>query len=191
MKFALLVAPVLAITAVSTTAAARPAIHVGAQAEMLPVGQADLGDGPNADQDFETSWGFTGRVDVEVLPWLSVGAAPRLIIGIESGELVDSSKQLDLATRVTFHGRRVLDKAAPYAYLSSGYSMWFLPGDGPDAKGLQAGAGAGAVAQLFEKTALVVEMGYTHNVQSVTVGEDSVKVRSGFVHMGLGVRQTF
>jgi hypothetical protein len=173
-------------------------IELGAQAQVLPLGSVS-GNDSDDDLDYSTSFGIQLQGDYFVHPNVSVGLAPRFILGLKpdvDGYDGDSASQLDLAARVTGHAP-VAPKVDLFGFVAPGYSFVFLPDEAnpfeiDNPSGFIVGLGGGASYQVTPSLAIVGELGYTLGFQGSTVelGSESTDVdyNSNFLHLGLGVK---
>jgi hypothetical protein len=190
------------------TADAGP-LHIGAEAQILPLGE--LADS-TGDVGLATSFALAGLVDYAVHPNLHIGAAPRVIFGVrgddDDDDTDESSTQLDLAVRVT--GRLPVSAGVDFlGYLSPGYSILFLDEEAnfygvDDPKGFILGLGGGAAVKVTPTLSVVAEVGYTFGFQGTSEGGSSDGVdpdggevvskaardafQTRFLHVGVGVQ---
>jgi hypothetical protein len=156
----------LAAAAVLAPAVASADSIVGAQLQVVPGGEVDTElFGVGASPDLETAFGIAVIGEYAVHRHVTVGLAPRVVLGLKFDEDADDSgTQLDIPLRVT--GRLFFGKIAVHGYFAAGYSIIFLPEifeniDPDDPTGFIFGLGAGAAYQLGDNLALSAELGYT------------------------------
>jgi hypothetical protein len=172
-------------------------LEIGGQVQVAPVGSVEFavdGDDDAESEDTSTAFGLVGIVDYVINPNISVGFAPRLLLGVQADGADESATQLDLAARVT--GRfPVAPKVDLFAYGAPGYSFTFPPSDN-DAlgtpSGFSLGFGGGAAFKLTPVVSLVGELGYSLSFQGGTaeaLGQEiDYDYKANFLHLGLGVK---
>jgi hypothetical protein len=171
-------------------------LSVGGQVQLIPVAELTIDDGDDSEsEDLNTTVGFAGIVEYAVHPNVSIGFAPRFIIGLEPDGAEDSASQLDLSARIT--GRLpVAPKVDLFAYAAPGYSLIFPPDndliDFGTPSGFILGFGGGAAYKVTPTLSVVGEVGYSLGFQSTTVEalgqEADADVKTNLLHIGLGVQ---
>jgi hypothetical protein len=182
--------------AASVTEAAKPAprFTVGAQLELMPTGSFDISlSGPtgNADASFDTTtaFGVSGVFAYDVTRNLSIGVAPRLIMGVnftvpDATDTGDDAKQFDLRARIAVHGE-IAPKLQIYGYAAPGYS-WLIPPDDDNDSGFSIGGGAGASYDVTDAFYVNAELGYQIAYYSDENAGLHADVDVSYLHLGLG-----
>jgi hypothetical protein len=182
-------------------------ISVGAQVELVPVGEISAG---NDDVDFTGDTGFIYGVganfDFYLNQYLSIGLAPRFLMNVttkdqdEEQDDDDALTQLDLRARVK--GEFPLGAAAHlYGYVAPGYSLIMADDNdfGPftidDAKGFIVAFAAGATFDVSANLFLNAEVGYQLGFQTTTASVGGLEADGDFatnlLSVGLGVGTRF
>ena len=183
---------------ISTTASA-PKMSVQAQVEVLPVGSASSTDnGMTTSSDAAVAYGITGAFDYAVLPYLSVGVAPRLVLNVNGKDAeagAKSGQQIDLRARLLAHFPVAKDLEV-YASVMPGYTILTSPVDEvSNATGFAIGGAAGLTYNVSPKLFVNGEVGY----QRAFAGFD-VKIADqtfhgdtdvSYMHVGLGAGTRF
>ncbi len=168
-------------------AAATPSKAFCFQIEMLPVGTLDLGreDGLSVDTAKAFAIGLT--MDYDVLPYLSVGAAPRLVMGLRGEDGFKEAKQLDVRARATAHVH-LLPALQAYASLAPGYSVMLIPDDArlENPRGFVLALAGGFSLDLSADSFLTAELGYQLGFQTARFDGAKVDLSSNLLHIGLG-----
>ena len=195
----------IALVVLLTPAAASADTIMGAQLQIVPGGEVDgefstAFGGINADPELETAFGIAAIGEYAVHRHVTVGLAPRVVLGLKFDEDADDSgTQLDIPVRAT--GRLFFGKVALHGFLSAGYSIIFVPDpseniDFENPAGFIFGFGAGAAYQLGRNLAISGEVGYTAGSQSVeldTILEDDPVIDAGtkLPHVAIGIHSAF
>jgi hypothetical protein len=191
----------LAAAAVLAPAVASADSIVGAQLQVVPEGEVDTElFGVGASPDLETAFGIAVIGEYAVHRHVTVGLAPRVVLGLKFDEDADDSgTQLDIPIRAT--GRLFFGKLAVHGFVSAGYSIIFVPDpseniDLDNPTGFVFGLGAGAAYQLGKNLAISGELGYTVGSQSdeVDLGfEDDPVIEAGtkLPHIAVGIHTAF
>jgi hypothetical protein len=196
----------LALSALIASAGAASAegVHASAGFVTATAGTMTVEVGPDsADFDLKTAFGVAAAVDYDVLPFLSVGIAPRLFFGVKPSDEVfensDAAKILDLRARVTgFH--EVAPKLTLFGYFAPGYSLMMSADDsedgGSDPKGLVVGVGGGANYAVTPQIFVGADVGYQLGFQKGTVvnsegAEIDADAGIRYLTVGLNAGSTF
>jgi len=183
---------------ISTTASA-PKMSVQAQVEVLPVGSASHSEGGmTMSADAAVAYGITGAFDYAVMPYLSVGVAPRLVLNVNGkGDTASdkSSQQIDLRARLLAHFPVAKDVEV-YASVMPGYTIVTSPTDGfSNATGFAIGGAAGVTFNVSPKLFVNGEIGYQRaftsfdaKIANQTFNEDT---DVSYMHVGLGAGTRF
>lgn len=166
-------------------------LEIGGQLQLLPLGSIEFED---ESEDTAVAFGIAGTVDYRVHPNISVGLAPRLILGVQADGAEESATQLDLAARITGHVP-VAPKVDLFAFASPGYSFTFPPEES-DAlgtpSGFALGFGGGAAFKVSPTLAITGELGYSLSFQGGTAEvlgtELDYDYGTNFLHLGVGVK---
>jgi hypothetical protein len=172
-------------------------LEVGGQLQIAPAGSVEFsvdGDDDSESVDTDTAFGLVGIVDYVINPNVSVGFAPRLVLGVAGDGADESATQLDLAARIT--GRLpVAPKVDLFAYLAPGYSFTFPPEEADELgtpSGPSVGVGAGAAFKVTPVISLVGELGYSwsfHGGTAEALGQEvDYDYKANFLHLGFGVK---
>jgi hypothetical protein len=190
----LLASPVLAQEgAVSSQASSKGSI--GVQLDLLPAGTLSI-DGPNFEDSTDAAAAFAigGTLDFDVTPFISIGAAPRLIFNVTNDgadDDADAAKQIDLRARVKVHGP-VAPKVQAYGFFAPGYSVILSPvEEDDDPTGLVVAFGGGLTYDVSSKAYLSAELGYQLGFQSIEVQGTTVDVTTDYLHFGFGAGTRF
>jgi hypothetical protein len=178
---------------------AAPKMRLGAQVEVLPVGsgKATLG-GTTMTTDADIAYGVSGTFDYALTPYLSIGAAPRLVLNVipdhaATGDHAD--KELDLRARLLGHVP-VAPKLELYASVAPGYTIVMSSQDGvSNSSGFAIGGAAGLTYDVSPKMFLSGEVGYQRAFTStdLTVGNQTITgdLALSYMHVGLGAGTRF
>jgi len=174
-------------------------MRLGAQVEVLPVGsgKATLG-GTTMTTDADIAYGVTGTFDYALTPYLSIGAAPRLVLNVIPNDAAPgghADKELDLRARILGHFA-VAPKLEVYASVAPGYTMLMSSEDGvSNATGFAIGGAAGLTYDISPKMFLSGEVGYQRAFTSadLTVGNQTMSgdLALSYMHVGLGAGTRF
>jgi Outer membrane protein beta-barrel domain len=180
-------------------------LRLGAQVDVLPGGTLDA-KAQNFDKSFDltTAYGIGLNFDYDVLPWLSVGLAPRYILNIlpeDAGKDDKAIEQWDLRGRVTAHFP-VIDKLQAYGFAAPGYSIIHDPNENDpeapdDPSGFVVAFGGGATYDITPSIYLAGEVGYQLGFQSTSIKNPlngssiDMDVTTNFLHIGLGAGARF
>lgn len=178
---------------------AAPRMRVQAQVELLPIGsgKGTVG-GTSMTTDAATAYGVSGMFDYAVMPYLSIGVAPRLVFNVNAKNAADgdkADKELDLRARLLGH-YPVAPRLELYAALSPGYTIVMSGTDGvKNATGFAIGGSAGLTYDLSPKAFISGEVGYQRAFTStdLTVGPQSVSsdLDLSYMHVGIGAGTRF
>lgn len=188
---ALVAAPGAAWAQDPATAESEPRIWIGPQLDLLPLGNlhAEAGD-TTVDVDTATTVGFGGALDVRVTPYVSLGIAPRLIIGVKGDDDDESRNQLDLRARVTV-GSEVAPRVRVHGIGTIGYSMILdaieIADETKSASGLIAGFGAGMGYRLQPNLQLTGEITYQLGWQGTSFEGVDIEISDRFLTLGVGL----
>jgi len=179
---------------------ATPAMRVSAQVEVLPFGSAKTSGGQVTPSSTDTAvaYGITGGFEYAVTRYLSVGAAPRLVLNVtpkDASSMDKAEKELDLRAVVRGHypispGLEVFGAVMP------GYSIVLSSTDGVDSsKGFGIGGAIGATYDLSPAVFLSGEVGYQRAFTSTTVKVLSQSFNAdldvSYAHVALGAGTRF
>lgn len=174
--------------------AVAPKMRVGAQVELLPTGTVDASAGGlDLSNDTALAYGVSATFDYAVLPYLSIGVAPRFVMNVkpDSEMDVDSGNQIDLRARLVGH-YPVARGVEIYAAVTPGYTILTSGEDGADAaKGFAIGGAAGLTYDLSPKMFVSGEVGYQRAFASVEENGANVDLDVSFLHVGLGAGTRF
>ncbi len=180
--------------AASISAAAPPAKRGSfvTQLELLPRGKLTFGVGDDrASTATATAYGVGVTLAHDVTPNLSIGVAPRMLLGVAGEHATALGKQLDLRARVALHApiSRALQL---YGFLEPGYSFIFVPGnEGDDPSGFVVAFGGGASVDLPQNAFLIAEVGYQLGFQSIALPQQDLELSTDYLALGLGAGTRF
>jgi opacity protein-like surface antigen len=194
---ALLSSPAFADDSVSTTASDSK-MRVEAQFELLPLGSAKTTVGAmSASNDTAVAYGISGAFDYAVMPYLSIGVAPRLVLNVKpSDSQGDSSdKEIDLRARVHAHVP-VTPGVELFASIYPGYTIVTSSMDGIDnSTGFAIGGAVGATYDVSPKLFIGGEVGYQRAFTSTKISAAGQSVTGdldvSYMHIGLGAGTRF
>jgi hypothetical protein len=182
------------VTASTSADSARKGV-LQVQFEMMPVGTLSLkgqfGDIlVDGSTDTALAGGVSARLEYDVLPFLSVGASPRIIFNVKGEHDTDSVDEVDLRARVTGH-YRVLPGLEVFGFVAPGYSL-LLPKTGTlenYPRGFSVGAGAGVNLDVTKNAFVSLEGGYQMGFQKFQ--DADIDLTTDYLHVGLGVGTRF
>lgn len=159
--------------------------------DLLVSGTIETGStGAGTSVDTRTTVGFGGLVDRMLSPLVSVGFAPRVLIGVRPDKNLESSTQVDLRLRVAV-GSNMTPRTRFYGFVAPGYSVIFLPrqmdGRHFHPHGMIAAFGAGISVAMSGRLALVGEIGYQLGYQGTTMYDVDVTFQDNLLHLGVGL----
>jgi len=178
-------------------------LRLAAQFELLPTGSfsakvANM----DVSADTKVAYGVSAAVDYAVMPYVSVGVAPRLIFNVaakpadgQSDSSDSSDTEIDLRARVMAHVP-VSPGLELFAAVSPGYTIVTSSADGAsNATGFAIAGAVGATYDLSPKMFLTGEVGYQRAFTSTdfTVGAQKVSqdVDVSFMNIGIGAGTRF
>jgi hypothetical protein len=140
----------------------------------------------------------SGMFDYAVTPYLSIGAAPRLVFNVTPDDAADgdsADKELDLRARLLAH-HPFAPRLELYAALSPGYTIVLSGTDGvKNATGFAIGGSAGLTYDLSPKAFISGEVGYQRAFTSTDVmvaGQSiSADLDLSYMHVGIGAGTRF
>jgi opacity protein-like surface antigen len=194
---ALLSSPAFADDSISTNASDSK-MRVEAQFELLPLGSAkETTAGISVSGDTAVAYGISGAFDYAVMPYLSIGVAPRLVLNVKGkdNETGNSSNEIDLRARIRAHVP-VMPGVELFASLYPGYTIVTSPMDGIDsATGFAIGGAVGATYDISPKLFVGGEVGYQRAFTSVKMSSQGQSVSDdvdvSYMHIGLGAGTRF
>lgn len=170
-----------------------------AQFELLPLGSGDQTlAGASMSRDTALAYGISAGFDYAVLPYLSIGVAPRLVLNVkpkEAADGTDADKEVDLRARIVGHFP-VAPKLEIFGAVSPGYTFVLSSTEGVDAaKGFAIAGSAGVTYDVSPSVFLGAEVGYQRafTSTSITLGGQSMStdLDLSYMHVGLGVGTRF
>lgn len=177
----------------SATATAEPdaKIWLGGHVGVSPVGtiKAEVLD-MTVENDTEVAFEIGAHFDYRVMPFLSVGLAPAVILNIKGENATDSASQLDLPLRIA-GGANVFPKLRLYGFAQPGYSILFPPSDDSGEtrhpSGFMIGFGAGAGFHVAPRLAITGEIGY--HLRFLSDSEQGVELtfQDNYLTFSLGI----
>jgi len=193
------VAPGLAHAQGMTESVAEPKVWLGGHLGLSPVGTlkakasaqgSELSDSVDTATAFEVGAQFEFRI----MPFLSVGLAPAVLLHIKGQDDKDSASQLDLPLRITAGGN-VMPQLRLYGFVAPGYTILFPPaddmGNSDRLSGFMVGFGGGVGFKIAPKFAVIGELGYQFRFPSETrmLGTTPVdlQIQANYLTFSLGV----
>jgi len=168
-------------------------LRLAAQFEVLPLGSAKASAGGVSapSQDTALAYGVSAALDYAVMPYLSIGLAPRLVFNVKADDSSSDSadKELDLRARVQAHFP-VTPGLEVFAALTPGYTVVLSSEDGvSNATGFAIGGSVGLTYDVSPKMFLTGEVGYQRAFTSadVTVGTQKMSADLDLSYMNIGV----
>jgi hypothetical protein len=186
-----------ALAAAQPVPPATPAVRIGAELALLPLGKltTEIGD-EKASFDSVLTFGVGGVLQIPLGNVFTIDLAPRVVFNVKSEDDTDSATELDLRARLTAGGH-VSPNARLYVALEPGYSFLFLPIDPPAGiemskpRGLTFGFAGGALLRVSPGVHLTTEVGYQFGFQSSTIkvpGQSvDIDVTASFLHVAGGI----
>lgn len=126
--------------------------------------------------------GLTGAYDI--LPGLSVGLAPQLILNVKDKTASDTAKEIDVFARIAY-AYPVVETISLYVEVLPGYSL-ILPPNGGKPKGLVFAAGGGCMMSLTQR--VYANLGLDYQVGYQNREEDGVtyETRTKYYRLSMG-----
>ena len=177
-------APAPAPEAVKAAAAASDS-KMQAGVSLLPM---LLGKGKFDSQsyDLKMAYGIGLSFNYVVIPGLTVGIAPQLILNVKAKDGDgDASKQYDLMARVAY-AYTVAPKFAIYAEVLPGYSI-ISPPHGDSGKGFVIAGGVGAMYDVTDQVFVNLGVGYQYGMQKTS----GVKTSDSYLRIAVGAGVKF
>jgi hypothetical protein len=166
---------------------------VGGELDLMLAGQIDTTfDGVSGNSDAATAFGFGGVLDYRASPWITIGLAPRFVIGVQPNNGNASSNQLDLRARVTI-GNEVAPRLRLYGIGTIGYSWIFdifrddLTGDQYNSDGFIWSLGVGVSYAINHRLRFTGEISYQFGYQGGSVDNFNFTVSDNFLTLGIGL----
>jgi len=179
----------------SAPASADPTLTAGASGELVPsVSNRYSGGLPGAPSETASgpvAYGVGALVDVNVASHVSIGFAPRYLLGLDAGTAPNASaSQLDLRVRLALHTHAARAWTI-YAFAAPGDSTLFLDGRmATTHSALALELGAGAKLHATRSFAITAEVGYqmTQSFGGVSVvgPGDVIDYSDSFLSFSLG-----
>lgn len=182
------------ITEVAPAAAASESkMQVGIA--FLPMLLGKVGTGPSGDdtwEDMSLAYGIGLSFGYNVIPGLSVGVAPQVLLHVKAKDASKSMTEYDLMARIAY-AYTVIPKLAVYAEILPGYAIVTLPSGTtymgekpPSPKGLVLGFGAGAAYDVADQFFVNLGVGYQMGFQKMSVAGATNDVKTKFLRIALG-----
>jgi hypothetical protein len=166
---------------------------IGGELDLMLAGQIDTTfDGVSGNADAATAFGFGGVLDYRASPWITIGLAPRFVIGVQPNNGNASSNQLDLRARVTI-GNEVAPRLRLYGIGTIGYSWIFdifrddLNGDQYNSDGFIWSLGVGVSYAISHHLRFTGEISYQFGYQGGSVDNFNFTVSDNFLTLGIGL----
>jgi len=182
--------PVAATAAEPAPAPARR-LQVGVSFLPMSLGKFDTG-GPGTMMTSELAFAYGGALSVgyDVIPHLTVGLAPQVILHVTPKDDPSiNANEIDAMARVAY-SFPVAQGTALFVEVLPGYSL-IKPNSGDLAKGFIIGGGAGAVMDMGDRFFVNLGAGYQVGWQSRKEGMMTIDVRTKFIRVALGVGARF
>ena len=193
------VAPGLAHAQGMTESVAEPKLWLGGHLGLSPIGtlkaKASAQGGELSDSvDTATAYELGAQFDFRIMPFLSVGLAPAVLLHIKGQDDKDSASQLDLPIRVTAGGN-VMPQLRIYGFVAPGYTILFPPaddmGNSDRLSGFMVGFGGGVGFKVAPRFAVTGELGYQFRfpseTQTVLGTPVDVTLQDNFLTFAIGV----
>lgn len=192
-----LASPAFAASPAESLAASAPAprgFSTTFQLELLPRGHFEVSDSgsgtTHASGDLKAAFGISGTFGYDVIPHVSVGIAPRLVLGVAAAKSeAESMRELDLRGRVAVHAR-IASVAELYGFVAPGYS-WVTPPEGTGAEGAVVAFGAGITGDIDSTFFMSLELGYQKGFQTLRTGGNELDSTFDFYSVGIGAGARF
>jgi len=178
--------------AVAADAAVMPKLWIGGGLELHPIGTISVSaGGQSADFGTDTTvYGLDVVALYAVTPLISVGVAPRYIMGIKGGNATDSATMYDLRA-VGAVGKDVAPKIHAFGGAGLGYASISIPDQGgmsqPSPSGLTLSFMGGAGYAVSPKLMVTAMLSYELGFESVSVGGQSADEKFNFLSFGVGI----
>jgi hypothetical protein len=162
---------------------------------FLPMLLGKVGTGPSGDdtwEDMSLAYGIGLSFGYNVIPGLSVGVAPQVLLHVKAKDASKSMTEYDLMARIAY-AYTVIPKLAVYAEILPGYAIVTLPSGTtymgekpPSPKGLVLGFGAGAAYDVADQFFVNLGVGYQMGFQKMSVAGATNDVKTKFLRIALG-----
>jgi len=164
-------------------AAAESKMQAGLNLLPMLIGKTktDLGNG-----DMAVAYGIGLHFDYAVIPGLTVGVAPQVLLHVIGKDASgDSAKAYDLLARVAYT-YTVAPKIGIYAEVLPGYSI-VSPPSGDSAKGFVIAGGIGGAMDVSDQVFINLGVGYQYGLEKVS----GLKANLSFLRIALGAGMKF
>ena len=162
---------------------------------FLPMLLGKEGAGTSGDDtwsDMSPAYGIGLSFGYNVIPGLSVGVAPQVLLHVKPKDASKSMMEYDLMARIAY-AYTVIPKLAVYAEVLPGYSIVSLPSGTtymgekpPSPKGFVIGFGAGAAYDVTDQFFVNLGVGYQMGFQKMSVAGSTNDVKTKFLRIALG-----
>lgn len=144
-------------------------------------------DGQSASEESNSPLGVGGFIEGRVSPYITIGFAPRILIGVRAEPAEDSGTQYDLRGRMRI-GNMVAPRAHLHGIVTAGYSIISnVFADDFTSSGLILGAGIGLAYTINPRLLLIGELSYQVGSQGGELMGTDVEASSKFLTLGIGV----
>ena len=145
--------------------------------------------GATATRDLAVAYGFAPAIGYVVLPGLTVGIAPQLILNVkDKAGPASASKEYDLTARIAY-AYAVVPTISVYAEFLPGYSIISLSSDYPGIRnpmGIVLAGGVGATMDVSDLAFVNLGIGYQYGTQTTTFFGMDFDVKTRFVRIAIG-----
>jgi hypothetical protein len=163
-----------------------PRLQFGASFLPMAVGKfTSTPGGMTTTADAAFAYGVAVSGNYMVLPGLSVGLAPQVVLNVKAkDDPGDAAKEVDLMARLAYTFP-VVDTISLYAEVLPGYSL-IIPQDGDTAAGLVLAFGVGGIMDLSRLAFVSMGGGYQVGFQKLPAMDMNAEVRTKYVRVALG-----
>jgi len=175
-----------AVQETSTAAATKG--RLGLQLEFLPIGSLGVvHEGDSVSEGAALAYGVGAVAAYDVTPYLTFGAAPRLVLNVKGKDAPSSAKEVDLRAQIVAHFP-IVPKVEVYGVVTPGFSLLVISDNrGTDPSGFIVGLGAGATYDVAPNLFVSGELGYQFGFQAIRVKGENLGIGTSYLHVGAGV----
>jgi hypothetical protein len=194
---------VVALTLVALAATARaqdlasspdPQPRLEVSLSLLPMGLGRFTASPGGmttTDDAAFSYGVALHAGYVVIPGLTVGLVPQLLLNVKPKvQDGDAAQEIDLFARIAY-SQQLVDSIALFVEVLPGYSLIHPPNNGDNSMGLVLGLGGGATMPLSERSFASLGVGYQVGFQKLPAKDlapEGPSTRYVRVAIGVGTR---
>lgn len=178
--------------AAAPAAAAEGKLQIGVSFLPMVLGRERSPD-PSTDvtatRDLAFAYGFAPVIGYAILPGLSVGIAPQLILNVkDKGRSTSASKEYDLMARIAY-AYAVAPRFSVYAEFLPGYSIISLSSSYAgisNPNGIVLAGGVGASMDVTDQMFVNFGIGYQYGTQTTTFFGMDFDVKTRFLRIAIG-----